>query len=395
VAGTNILDRLVINLSHDCNLRCRYCYAASGTYGGRRDLLSKETGYAILDFFFSIYERINLIQFFGGEPFLNIPVLDSICEGIKRICEERQIDPPSFTVITNGTILNKKIIDLIRKHKLRITVSLDGPAEIHDKLRVYPDGKGSFNCVTSNIQDMKKETGQPISVEGTFTSHHILHAFSVSDFMDYLVEVLDIHFLHMPPILGRCFDGHGIILTDFNIENLVRIYSQAIHKSIQSLTTGDIKETVLISYVDRYLSRYFAGHVAEPYLCAAGNGTLSVSTTGEIYPCFVFTNAQEYKLGDVNQSNAVLLETNKLKFSGRLRTRDANVDKNRMLFCAGMNYECRGHLSRVSSREIILSKKLHSFMEEEILGCFSNKETEDWIKTKLMLFRLWQDIPEA
>ena len=322
---------------------------------------------------------------------MNFRVLERLCIDIREICDQKQIDAPILSLVTNGTIINKTILNIIRKYRLRITVSLDGLADINDLLRVYPGGGGSFRRITSNIRTMKQETGQPAAVESTFTSQHLARKFSLIDFMDYLTQELSIHSVHIPLIIGKSFNGHGITLSNANIRNILRIYSEAIHKSIQSLITSDIRDTILISYVERYLRHYFGEHPVMPYLCSAGIGTLSVTTDGAIYPCFMFINRKEFKLCKVGEGSVATLMRNKKVFSERIKSRHRGIDRGRMLFCAGINYESKGHLTRVSSREVVLSKELYSYLEEELLYLFRNQETEDWIKTKIMLFRLWQD----
>src|SRR5215470_11659786 len=81
------LERLVINVTHDCNLRCRYCYADTGAYGEARAKLQPGVGEQIVESFYARFAEIGSIQLFGGEPFLHPKGIDGLCRHIARVCE--------------------------------------------------------------------------------------------------------------------------------------------------------------------------------------------------------------------------------------------------------------------------------------------------------------------
>ena len=76
------LERLVINVSHDCT----YCYADTGAYGAPRMKLSNPVGEKIVDDFYARFARIGMVQFFGGELFLNHAGIDYLCDYMTRVC---------------------------------------------------------------------------------------------------------------------------------------------------------------------------------------------------------------------------------------------------------------------------------------------------------------------
>ena len=71
-----IVKALCLHMAHDCNLRCGYCFADTGAYGGERSLMSLETGKKALDFLIqsSKHRQHIEVDFFGGEPLLNFDV---------------------------------------------------------------------------------------------------------------------------------------------------------------------------------------------------------------------------------------------------------------------------------------------------------------------------------
>src|SRR6266581_6314752 len=123
-------------------------------------------------------------------------------------------------MISNGTILSPKIIDLIKRYEIKMTVSLDGPPEINDRLRIARSGQPITQRVAENIRILKEETGQPGQIEGTYTRLHVEERVSVADVMDYVLNELGIHLLHMPiNVLGKSnqHDPLAVRPEDFDI----------------------------------------------------------------------------------------------------------------------------------------------------------------------------------
>lgn len=379
-----VLTRLVVNVSHDCNLRCRYCYADAGCYGGPRGFLSLNTGKRLLDYFFSMYDAISTVQFFGGEPLLSPDVLEALCIYVLKTCRKRNISPPVFALVTNGTIVNDAILSAISKYRMQVVVSLDGPAAINDLLRVTARGSGTFKKVTANILRMKQATGQPVKIEGAFTAEHLRREFSLADFMDYLVRDLDIHSIHMPWILGECYNGLGIVPGKANLEKMVEIYSKAIHKSIGSLVRPGIDETILVTQVERYLLNFFGRGYSGKYVCPAGGDTLAVSADGDIYPCSMFVNKKKFRLGTPEMPFSGLRENMKRFCRGMQVTARGRLMKPSSAFCAGLNYESCGSLNRISSPERTLQERLDTYLRRELDALLKDQETADWIKIKLL-----------
>ena len=97
-----VVKALCLNIAHDCNLRCKYCFADEGEYHGRRALMSEEVGKAALDFLVkNSGNRRNLeVDFFGGEPLMNWEVVKKIVE-YGRSIEKEAGKNFRFTITTN------------------------------------------------------------------------------------------------------------------------------------------------------------------------------------------------------------------------------------------------------------------------------------------------------
>ncbi|RQW78516.1 MAG: 4Fe-4S cluster-binding domain-containing protein, partial [Methanothrix sp.] len=146
--GTNLeIGNLMLNLSNDCNLSCKYCLAQCGSYGKSGGKMSEKVARDSIDFLVreSLGEHL-IISFFGGEPLLNFEIIKAIIEYSKdkekshgkKICHH---------LTTNGTLFNEEIISFLKNNRCRVTVSIDGDRENHDKMRIFSDGRGSFDRI--------------------------------------------------------------------------------------------------------------------------------------------------------------------------------------------------------------------------------------------------------
>ncbi len=282
----SILDRLVLNISNDCNLNCRYCYAFEGTYNEEISFMEEEVALKTIDYFYNIYPEINNIQFFGGEPLLNTNIIDSICSYILKKYDNGEIAKlPAYSVVTNGTIMSSEILRIFQTYRIGITVSMDGPRFIHEYLR----GKDTSKKITPNIHKMK-DNGINVGIECTFTNYHLINNFHVFDLVEFFNDQFGIHITHVPFVATTEENELYICLDD-----LINEYTMASKFALDSICNG---KYMVDSYTLRLIKAILYKEKIEFY-CPAGITTLSVSTNGEIYPCFMFTGKKEFSIGNV------------------------------------------------------------------------------------------------
>ncbi|MDW5300621.1 MAG: 4Fe-4S cluster-binding domain-containing protein, partial [Sedimentibacter sp.] len=143
--NTNV-KAICLNVSHDCNLRCEYCFASEGDYNSGRELMSKEVALKAVDYLVANSAgRKNIeIDFFGGEPLMNFDVVKEVVRYGRKI-EKETNKHFYFTTTTNGTLLNEERIDFINENMDNIVISIDGRKEVHDIIRHDCNGKGSYD----------------------------------------------------------------------------------------------------------------------------------------------------------------------------------------------------------------------------------------------------------
>ncbi len=147
------IEKLILVVSEDCNLRCKYCvYSGNFFYRRthRKNKMDEKTAFRTIDFFIShsIESPYRSITFYGGEPLLNFGLIRNVVEYVKR----KDINNVRFCIVSNGTLLTPSIAKFLYENDILLTISLDGPREIHDKERVFKNGKGSFNKIIKNLE---------------------------------------------------------------------------------------------------------------------------------------------------------------------------------------------------------------------------------------------------
>jgi radical SAM protein with 4Fe4S-binding SPASM domain len=145
-----------INLTNVCNLACTYCFAEGGDYGRITDAMGQQT----VDHIFAFIRqhltpsRSVRLEFFGGEPLANFPVLREICERAETFAAEQGV---RFVhrISTNLTLLPEGVLDLFARHRFIVSVSIDGCREVQDANRPAKGGQGSYDRVMRNVRAVR------------------------------------------------------------------------------------------------------------------------------------------------------------------------------------------------------------------------------------------------
>ena len=184
-----VVKALCLHIAHDCNLACRYCFAEEGEYHGRRAMMSYEVGKQALDFLIANSgNRRNLeVDFFGGEPLMNWDVIKQLVE-YGRSQEEKYNKKFRFTLTTNGVLLNDEIMEFANKEMANVVLSIDGRKEVHDFMRPFRKGAGSYDLIVPKFQKFAQSRGEKsYYARGTFTRHNL-------DFSEDVLHLADLGF---------------------------------------------------------------------------------------------------------------------------------------------------------------------------------------------------------
>lgn len=157
---------ITLNVNQICNLKCTYCAAGGdGTYGEPMNKLSVEKTLPQLKFFLMQLKpgQKFAISFVGGEPLLHPEAILAIHNYVFEEAKKLQIIP-SLQIVTNGTLLTGKTLEIVRAMKVKITVSIDGSKEYNDKARPTKNGQSSTDLTVSGIKEILNDRGNIISI---------------------------------------------------------------------------------------------------------------------------------------------------------------------------------------------------------------------------------------
>lgn len=282
------IKSMCLNVAHDCNLRCDYCFAAKGDFGGKRMLMPFEVGKKAIDFMIEHSgSRHNLeLDFFGGEPLMNFDVVKEIVS-YARERENLHNKNFRFTITTNGLLLDDEKIKYINQEMTNVVLSLDGRKEINDRLRITPNGKGSYDTIVPKYQKLVSTRGdKDYYVRGTFTNYN-------KDFSKDILKMRDLGFtqLSIEPVVSDPKLPYSIKEDD--LDDIFREYE---HLALELLKDENKKLNFFHFMID-----IDGGPCVIKRLrgCSCGNEYISVTPTGDIYPCHQFVGNPKWLMGNV------------------------------------------------------------------------------------------------
>lgn len=303
--GNNKLNILQLNISEDCNLQCEYCVADGGRYGRDAILMTPEIALQALDLFYSYYDEIRTIQFFGGEPFLNVKVIREVAKYVSLQKEKvPDFQLPILNINTNGTILNDEIISLINDYSLQIVISLDGVPMIHDRFRKTRSGEDTYNRIVENIHRMSEKTNQPSAYEMVYGTHYNEAGWSLRKTLEYLDQNLPTkeHVIFTAPLLVS--DTTAPHLKEYSgyHEDLIEPTFEAIRLGFE-----DIKKDKkpLFHYIINKFIKNLMGKKPVRLFCGPCVSKLMVDASGNIYPCNALVDKEDFKIGHVSNKNCL------------------------------------------------------------------------------------------
>lgn len=280
---------LCLHICHDCNLRCRYCFADEGAYHAAREMMSLETAKAAIDFLIreSGNRKVLEVDFFGGEPLMNLNVIkETVCyakaEAAKR--GKRFL----FTTTTNGVLLDDDAVKFLNEEMENVVLSLDGRKEVHDLVRKTVNGKGSFDVVIEKIKKFVRSRGDKhYYVRGTFTAKNL-------DFSKDVLFLADNGFdsLSVEPVVT---DIEDLAIKEEHLPLIEREYEVLCDEYVAREARGEGFNFFHFN-VDLEGGPCLSKRVSA---CGAGNEYFSVVPNGDVYPCHQFAGDPKWKMGNV------------------------------------------------------------------------------------------------
>lgn len=152
------IDMITLQLTQECNFRCRYCVYSEKINRRQRShssrIMTWETAKNAIDFYIkhSVDSECRFIGFYGGEPLLQFELIRNIVEYAEQHAQGKALD---FHMTTNGSLLTEKVVPFLVEHNFHLLISIDGQKESHDKNRVFKNGMGTYDTIIENITHIK------------------------------------------------------------------------------------------------------------------------------------------------------------------------------------------------------------------------------------------------
>lgn len=269
---------LVLHLTDYCNLRCRYCFIEGNIPKDyKRRNMTKEVIEKAIDKFSQIITDRTFLQspsivLYGGEPLMNWKVIRYGLEYIRQSQKANRLPSKVDKIlITNGTLIIPEIAEELKKYDVMVSVSVDGPKDIHNLNRVFKDGKGSFENTLTGFRVLK-EAGIKPTVSCVLSKESLEYA---PDIIHWLLDDFEIKALGF---------NHVSIVPDFSVYDPV--YEAGFGKALI-----EVQEIIQDSYPDVYERRM--NHKINAFLdreilrsdCTGCGEQMSVSPDGQIGIC--------------------------------------------------------------------------------------------------------------
>ncbi|MGZ3802959.1 MAG: radical SAM protein [Pseudobdellovibrionaceae bacterium] len=271
---TNKIDSairfLTLNVTQICNLHCHYCAAGGdGSFGDTIAKISIEKTLPQLKFFLDrLPPKVSFnINFLGGEPLLYAKGLALVAKYVAEVTPERRVN---YTVITNGTLLTDQNLDILASMKAAVTVSLDGPPEINDRLRPTKDGTSSTARIIAGLKKLlsrKSEFGH-LMIHGVFDNHNMELEKAYEFYSQFAVDSYDFSFS----------------VTEDNPRATAEYMKQMANLAAAAFAKGGEEALRKIRCFEQYFQALDHQRRTENH-CGAGKSFLMIDARNRIYTC--------------------------------------------------------------------------------------------------------------
>lgn len=288
-----VMKAMCLNVSHNCNLACAYCFADGGTYHDERRNMSFETAKAAIDMLVKMSgTRRNLeIDFFGGEPMLDFDVVKQTVR-YARSLEKEHNKNFRFTITTNAFRLTDDDIDFFNEEMYNVVISIDGRKDVHNRVRKTVGGKDSFDDVIKNALRFKERRKGQYYVRGTFTRYNL-------DFSKDVLFLNDLGFdqLSIEPVVLK--SDSPLAIRDEDLPTVLAEYDKLAEEYIARRKTDKwfnfFHFMIDIDNAPCAVKRLKG--------CGAGGEYVAVAPDGTVYPCHQFDGIPQMALGNVFDCN--------------------------------------------------------------------------------------------
>lgn len=279
----SIDDSFVIGIAQECNMECTYCYLEDS--GAEPSKMPVQIADKVVDHIVRNGGKAPFVCLFGGEPLLNFNIGKYIVEMINLRALRNGIIP-QFHIVTNGTLITKEIARFLAKYRFVVQISIDGSRTMHNRNRLYSDGRGSYDDVVAALDILRKEDASlRIDAQAVITPANTDHI-AIATHLQKL-GFRRINFIRQ----AQGINGRQLIWSKKDIMNLARDRKVFFEFFMESAKQGN-------PFVDMQLAKLAAFGINSPEKsCACGINEFYINTAGDIYPCPLIYMPNRLRIG--------------------------------------------------------------------------------------------------
>lgn len=286
--------RLTLMVTHDCNMRCSYCYVG----GKSRRSMDERVGRRAIERALASLEPGGTLDlgFFGGEPMLEAALVARLAEYARQTAAKHAARA-AFAFTTNGTVVGPATWRVITAPDIDLSVSFDGLPEIHDRHRRFADGRGSSARVLDTIHRLlaEKPKIRTAAVVRPDTVEHLPEAIEFT--RDLGIRRIDLNL----DVWAEWTEGDADALEDA-IARAARVWADGLPH-------------LAVNWFDEKTAALCGLDMRGGVRCGFGDGEVAVAPSGNLYPC-------ERLIGD-DDANPMRLAGHATKGTDFLNIREA------------------------------------------------------------------------
>jgi radical SAM protein with 4Fe4S-binding SPASM domain len=280
---------LVLNFSGRCNLKCKYCFVQENDAFPFEDM-SIDTALKSVQFLVNNFpnKKNYHISLFGGEPLLMVDSIEQFFSEVKGLYP---YDRFTFSITTNGTILNQRIINIIKEYDVSLLISIDGDEKITNENRPFKNGEeNTFKVIMRNIEKLKLAGIKNFSLRATIVCGEDLVKKAL--FFESLKVMYNMTFCFPAPGKDSRLSKWDKEIGPLKIE-INRLMDFYYHKICD-------KNFIYAEYLLEQL-RVLALREVRRVSCSCGHKMIAVNADASIYSCMNYAAFNNAKIGSLEE----------------------------------------------------------------------------------------------
>ena len=279
---------ITLHVAHACNVKCAYCFAHGGDYGGQPGFMQPDVARQAVRWALDSavpFQRCQ-IDFFGGEPLLNFELIHEIVPFARGYAHKIGVDV-SFGMTTNGSLMTEEINRFLIDEEFQVKVSVDGSAQVQNRLRKFHDGSDTYDVVAGNVRKLAERSPNQVAVHATMTSFNMDGEAIGRD-----LEKLGASHVELAPVVASPKVPYAF--REEHLPELKRGLRKQSQQELKAILGGTADRGFFDEYIERLMRRAKACHG-----CHGGKTFFAVAVDGAIYFCSSLADSPEFKMGDV------------------------------------------------------------------------------------------------